>query len=69
MTDAYRILYNYAFQLTGDRDQAKKIVDFVILEGDRKIEQGNAKEDVEAFITAEVRRMSYEYTEKQNNAI
>lgn len=66
MTQSYRILLDYAFQLTGDRDQAKAIVDYTLLEAVTiSIETKNG-DKASAFIVAEIRRLAYEYINNKN---
>lgn len=66
MTQSYRILLDYAFQLTGDRDQAKAIVDYTLLEAVTISIQTKNGDQASAFIVAEIRRMAYECINNKN---
>jgi hypothetical protein len=61
------VLITYATKLTGNKSQACKIVDHVLLEGITILVDTRDEKKAQAFVVAEIRRLCYEYMNKLNN--
>lgn len=66
MTPAYKILYDYSLQLTGNKRQSRKIVNYVILEGARILAEAGDADKAHQFMITKMRSLSYDYTRRRD---